>query len=425
MMEKVFSVTQVNAYVRGLFDDDLILSEIRIKGELSNVKYHSSGHIYFTLKDSKAAISGLMFERDALTLDFTLKEGQLVVVSGRVGVYERDGRYQIYARNITREGAGLLYEKYEKLKKELSEMGMFDEMYKKPIPPFVRKVGVVTAPTGAAVRDIINISKRRNPYVDILLYPAKVQGEGAAESIVNGITCLDERNCDVIIIGRGGGSIEDLWAFNEEIVARAIFNAQTPIISGTGHETDTTIADWVADLRAPTPSAAAELAVFDYRSFEDLIDNYSERLKDGMLRRTDNAKSYLREIRLKLSRYSPSNALMLQKEKLKSFEERLNNSMIRRIENDQVRITDIEEEMRSVINQKLTLRKQQLSTLAAKLEGVYPVATLSRGYSFVANNSGKALKTVKDVRKGSHIQIYLRDGKVYADVSKTEKRNDN
>ena len=423
-MGKVFSVAQVNAYVRGLFDDDLILSEIRIKGELSNVKYHSSGHIYFTLKDSKAAISAMMFEREALALDFTLKEGQLVVVTGRVSVYERDGRYQIYARSITREGAGLLYEKYEKLKKELSEMGMFDEMYKKPIPPFVQKLGIVTAPTGAAVRDIINISKRRNPYIDILLYPAKVQGEGAAESIVRGIETLDERNCDVIIIGRGGGSIEDLWAFNEETVARAVFNAETPIISGTGHETDTTIADWVADLRAPTPSAAAELAVFDYRSFEKLINDYADNLTERLEQRISGYKSFLREMEQRLNRFSPVNAIGLQKERLKNFDSRLNNAMTRKLENDLQRIADIEDLLGSSIELKLNGYKQRLGNISARLEGVSPAKTLSRGYSFVENAKGRPLKSVSDVRKGSHIQIYLRDGKVYADVSKTEKRDD-
>ena len=423
-MGKVFSVAQVNAYVRGLFDDDLILSEIKIKGELSNVKYHSSGHIYFTLKDSKAAISAMMFEREALALDFTLKEGQLVVVTGRVSVYERDGRYQIYARSITREGAGLLYEKYEKLKKELSEMGMFDGMYKKPIPPFVQKLGVVTAPTGAAVRDIINIAKRRNPYLDILLYPAKVQGDGAAESIVTGIETLDKRDCDVIIIGRGGGSIEDLWAFNEEIVARAIFNAETPIISGTGHETDTTIADWVADLRAPTPSAAAELAVFDYRAFENSISDFSDSLTEKINQKISGYKAYLREMEQKLNRFSPVNAIGFQKEKLNNYENRLNNAINRRLENDKQRIADIEDLIGRSIDLKLNGYKQRLSNISALLEGVSPARTLSRGYSFVENAKGKPLKSVKDVRKGSHIQVYLRDGKVYADVSKTEKRDD-
>ncbi len=423
-MGKVFSVAQVNAYVRGLFDDDLILSEIKIKGELSNVKYHSSGHIYFTLKDSKAAISAMMFEREALALDFTLKEGQLVVVTGRVSVYERDGRYQIYARSITREGAGLLYEKYEKLKKELSEMGMFDGMYKKPIPPFVQKLGVVTAPTGAAVRDIINIAKRRNPYLDILLYPAKVQGDGAAESIVTGIETLDKRDCDVIIIGRGGGSIEDLWAFNEEIVARAIFNAETPIISGTGHETDTTIADWVADLRAPTPSAAAELAVFDYRAFENSISDFSDSLTEKINQKISGYKAYLREMEQKLNRFSPVNAIGFQKEKLNNYENRLNNAINRRLENDKQRIADIEDLTGRSIDLKLNGYKQRLSNISALLEGVSPARTLSRGYSFVENAKGKPLKSVKDVRKGSHIQVYLRDGKVYADVSKTEKRDD-
>ena len=258
-MQNVYTVRQVNAYIKSMFTQDVVLRSIYMKGEVSNCKYHTSGHIYFSLKDESGTISCVMFASARKGLAFGMKNGQQVLVLGNISVYERDGTYQLYASRILLDGAGLLYEKFEALKAELEEMGMFDPVYKKPIPPFVKKLGVVTAPTGAAVRDIIQISRRRNPGIQIILYPALVQGEGAAESVAKGIAMLDAYGVDVIIAGRGGGSIEDLWAFNEEETARVIFSCNTPVISAVGHETDTTIADYVADLRAPTPSAAAEL----------------------------------------------------------------------------------------------------------------------------------------------------------------------
>ena len=262
-MRSVYSVGQVNSYIKNMFTQDFMLGRIYVKGEVSNCKYHTSGHIYFSLKDETGTIACVMFAGQRGGLAFRMREGQQVIVLGSVNVYERDGRYQLYAKEIILDGAGLLYEKFEKLKQELEEMGMFEQEYKRPIPPFASTVGIVTAPTGAAIRDIIHIASRRNPYVQLYLCPALVQGEDAAESIADGIRRLDAFGVDVIIVGRGGGSIEDLWAFNEEIVARAIFACQTPVISAVGHETDTTIADYVADLRAPTPSAAAELAVYE------------------------------------------------------------------------------------------------------------------------------------------------------------------
>ena len=240
-----------------------MLQSIMVKGEVSNCKYHSSGHIYFTLKDEKGTIACVMFSANRSGLRFRMEEGQQVVVSGRIDVYERDGKYQIYVQEIRLDGAGALYERYEQLKRELEERGMFAPQYKRPIPKYIGTLGVVTAATGAAVQDIINIARRRNPYVQIILYPAIVQGEAAVPSIVNGIRALERLGVDTIIVGRGGGSIEDLWAFNEEPVAQAVFDCSIPIISAVGHETDTTIVDFVADLRAPTPSAAAELAVYD------------------------------------------------------------------------------------------------------------------------------------------------------------------
>ena len=263
-MQNVYTVAQVNAYIKNMFTQDFMLQSLFVRGEVSNCKYHSSGHIYFTLKDEKGAIACVMFAGNRGGLKFKLENGQQVVAGGIVDVYEKDGKYQLYAKQIVQEGAGYLYEKYEALKQDLAERGMFAEQYKRPIPGYSQTLGVVTAPTGAAVRDIINVAKRRNPYIRILLYPAIVQGEQAAQSIANGIRALERQGVDVMIVGRGGGSLEDLWAFNEEIVAQAVFDCSIPVISAVGHETDHTIIDYVADLRAPTPSAAAELAVFDY-----------------------------------------------------------------------------------------------------------------------------------------------------------------
>ena len=294
-MKNIYSVGQVNRYVKNMFTQDFVLQKVYVKGEVSNCKYHPSGHIYFSLKDETGVLSCVMFAGQRRGLAFRMKNGDKVVAGGSVDVYERDGRYQLYAREITLEGAGALYERFLALKEELEEMGMFAQEYKQPIPHFIHRLGVVTAPTGAAVQDIRNISLRRNPYLQIILYPALVQGEGAADSIVRGIRMLDQAGVDVIIVGRGGGSIEDLWAFNEEKVARAIFECNTPVISAVGHETDFTIADFVADMRAPTPSAAAELAVDDFRQIIRSCQDYQDRLQRSMQNKLDILRAYLKE----------------------------------------------------------------------------------------------------------------------------------
>ena len=317
-MASVYSVSQVTAYIKNMFTQDFALNRISIKGEVSNCKYHTSGHIYFTLKDGGAQIAAVMFSSQRKGLDFELAEGQQVVATGTVDVYERDGRYQLYARRIERDGTGDLYARFEKLKRELAEMGMFDSCYKQPIPRYALRVGVVTAPTGAAIRDIMNISARRNPYVQLVLCPALVQGEQAPASIVRGIRRLDSMGLDVLIVGRGGGSIEDLWAFNEECVARAIFDCQTPVISAVGHETDVTIADYAADLRAPTPSAAAELAVFDYRQFEEQIGHARQRLNRLMGQALERRRFRLEQGRMKLRLYSPQRQVDERRQRLQA-----------------------------------------------------------------------------------------------------------
>lgn len=401
VMNNVYSVSQVNAYIKNMFAQDFLLNKVSIKGEISNCKYHTTGHIYFTLKDAGGVIPGVMFAGNRRGLGFQLEEGQNVVVSGSISIYERDGRYQIYAKEIQLEGAGDLYKRFEQLKEELASMGMFDEMYKKPIPKYALKVGICTASTGAAIQDIINISKRRNPYVQLYLYPTLVQGEQAAPSIVNAIRCLDTMNLDVIIVGRGGGSIEDLWAFNEEIVARAIFSCNTPIISAVGHETDTTIADYVADLRAPTPSAAAELAVFDYTEFTDKIFTYKAKLKRELNGKLEIKKMYLKRYEEKLAYLSPQNKLNTKRQYLDDLNYRMQNRM----------------------SARLSEEKHKLSVLAERLNGNSPLKKISKGFAYVVNEDGRQVNSIEQLTEKKNINLTFRDGRASASVIQIEKVN--
>lgn len=374
------------------------MNRISIKGEVSNCKYHTSGHIYFTIKDAGGAMSAVMFAGNRRGLHFTMKEGDKVIVTGSVEVYERDGKYQLYAKEIELDGEGNLYLKYEALKRELEEMGMFAAEYKQPIPKYIRRLGIVTAPTGAAVQDIRNIASRRNPYVQLILYPALVQGEGAVASICQGIAALDAMNVDTIIVGRGGGSIEDLWAFNEEEVARAIFECQTPIISAVGHETDTTIADLVADLRAPTPSAAAELAVFDYR----IVEQQKEQLKARMTRNLEltlqNYKTRTEHLSVRLRYLNPEQKLH---------------------ENQKYAI-DLEDALQKVMARKIEQNRHRLELLAGNLEGLSPVKKLSQGFSYVSDASGKVVKDAAQVKENDMLTIQLMKGKIKANVVEIE-----
>ena len=395
MKTNVYTVGWVNQYIKNMFAQDYLLHRIMVKGEVSNCKYHSSGHIYFTLKDDKGAMSAVMFAGNRRGLQFAMKDGDKVVVTGSVEVYERDGKYQIYAREIALDGEGDLYLRFEALKKELQEMGMFDAMYKKPIPKYAKRVGVVTARTGAAIQDIRNISARRNPYVQMILYPAQVQGEGAALSIVNGIRALEQMGVDTIIVGRGGGSIEDLWAFNEEIVARAIFDCSVPIISAVGHETDWTIADFVADMRAPTPSAAAELAVYELSLVTDTLEEYKIRLQKGLERQVRHQRQRLANYETKLYYLSPQTKLNERRHQLVMAEERLKAQMNRIFQN----------------------KKQIFALLMAKLEGQSPMKKLQSGYAYVADATGKRITRVAEVQRGQELEISMQDGSVLAKVS--------
>lgn len=395
MAGNVYTVKQVNAYIRNMFTQDFMLNRIYVKGEVSNCKYHTSGHIYFSLKDESGTIACVMFAGQRGGLSFRMTEGQQVIVFGSVSVYERGGTYQLYARQIRLDGEGVLYEKFQALKKELEEMGMFAPEYKKSIPPFAMRVGVVTASTGAAVRDIMNISRRRNPYVQLILYPAQVQGEGAKESIVKGIRMLEQAGVDVMIVGRGGGSIEDLWAFNEEIVARAIFDCSVPMISAVGHETDTTIADYVADLRAPTPSAAAELAVWDIRLFD-------QRLQETALQMNRQMDKVLQVSRLRLQKYEARLQYLHPGNKLRERRQML---------------VELEDAMRRSMEQKVQRARHQLAIYIEKMRGLSPAGKLNQGYSYVERESGgrrEAVKSIRQVEKDMELRIYVSDGVIRA-----------
>lgn len=397
-MANVYSVAQVNSYIKNMFTQDFMLNRISVRGEVSNCKYHTSGHLYFSLKDGAGAISCVMFAGQRKGLAFAMKDGDKVIVTGSVDVYERDGKYQLYARSITLEGAGILYERFLALKEELEEMGMFSEEYKQPIPRFVRRLGVVTAPTGAAIQDIRNISYRRNPYIEIILYPALVQGEGAKNSIVQGIQALDELGVDVIIVGRGGGSIEDLWAFNEEEVARAIFHCSTPIISAVGHETDVTIADYVADLRAPTPSAAAELAVFDFNAFEEQMKSYENRLN-----------------------FSMNSRLLLQKQRLSHYVTRLSYLSPEKLLRDQrMYLLQTEEKLQKLMEQMILSSRHRLGIYIERMKGLSPLAKLNQGFSYVEDFQGNNITGIKQVKEGELLRIHVRDGQIISRVEKTE-----
>ena len=420
-MAGAYTVTQVTSYIRNMFTQDFALNRISIRGEVSNCKYHTSGHIYFTLKDSGAQIAAVMFAGQRDGLDFQLAEGQEVTVTGSVDVYERDGRYQLYAKKITREGRGGLYLKFEQLRNELEEMGMFDSCYKQPIPKYARSIGIVTASTGAAIRDIMNIAFRRNPYVQLVLYPALVQGEQAKYSIAKGIETLDQMGLDLLIVGRGGGSIEDLWAFNEELVARAIFNCNTPIISAVGHETDVTIADYVADLRAPTPSAAAELAVFDYGQFVEQTALYHQVLQRSMERRVERLSFRLNQDCMRLKLLSPKHQLNDRRQRLADIEGHMRDHIERRLQKAEQQKEEALRLLSAKMEQALTRERHRLAILGSRLDGLSPLKKLGGGYGFITDEREQALRSVTQACPGESITVRVRDGRMEARVEKIEK----
>lgn len=401
-MASVYTVAQVTSYISHLFEEDFALKRISIQGEISNCKKHTSGHLYFTLKDAESTLSCVMFARERAKLTFSPAEGMRVIAKGSVRVYGRDGVYQLYVTELEVAGVGEWFRLFEERKAEFLEMGMFADEYKKPIPQFAKTVGIVTARTGAAIQDIINISHRRNPYVQLILYPTLVQGSSAAEQIARGIDYLDTLGLDVIIVGRGGGSIEDLWAFNEECVAMAIFRCETPIISAVGHETDFTIADFVADLRAPTPSAAAELAVFEFDAFEHMLSAYLSQMSYQIHTAVEKELEKLEKAKLLLKLSHPSVRLQTQSERLQQYAS----------------------QMQKRIEELLLQKKSELAVAAAKLEAQSPMRKLSGGYAFLTDEQGSAVNSVNQLSEGSEFLAYLKDGIVKGIVKEIEQETE-
>lgn len=395
-MERAVTVSQINRHIANLFKEDYALARIAVKGEVSGCKYHSSGHIYFTLKDAGSSLPCVMFISYRKNLGFRLEDGQSVIVRGRISVYERDGRYQLYAQAITQDGIGRLYEEYEKLKKRLLAEGLFDEQRKKSIPKYASKIGVVTARTGAVIQDICNVSSRRNPYVQVYLYPAKVQGEGAAQTIIQGLRYFEKTDVDTVIIGRGGGSIEDLWCFNDEQLARVIAECQKPIISAVGHETDTAISDYVADLRAPTPSAAAELAVYAWREIEIGLQEYTRDLDRHM-------RNMIRVHRLELQKY----AILLQHASPEDI-----------LRGKRLYLAECQDKLQALLEAKMTQARHRMELYAQELQGLSPLRKLQSGYTYVADMAGNHIESVKKLEEGQEITLTFADGQAVAKVCK-------
>ena len=378
-----------------MFAQDYMLKSVNVKGEISNLKKHGSGHIYFSLKDEGALISCVMFAGNAKNLKIELADGMETVCEGSVEVYQRDGRYQLYVKSIKKEGRGSLAEEFEKLKEKLAEMGLFAPEYKTEIPRHPKTVGIVTAPSGAAVRDIIQISKRRDPYVQLILYPALVQGEAAPESIIRGINALERYGVDVMIVGRGGGSMEDLWAFNDERVAQAIFDYSVPVISAVGHETDVTIADFVADLRAPTPSAAAELAVARVADTIEHLDELERRLKKNMQRALSDRRLKAEHYATILKNKSPEGRIRAYRDRAVRAEDRLERDM----------------------NAGLVAAKHRYAVLLEKMKYISPLKRLGGGYVYASGDDGRGIMSAAELKEGSSINLRFRDGLTRAQVT--------
>lgn len=387
MEPKIATVSQINGYIKKIFDSNIILNDIWIKGEISNFKLHHSGHMYITLKDDGGVLKAVMFKSAAAGLTFRPEDGMKVLARGRISVYEAGGAYQLYVNELIPDGVGELYIAYEQLKKRLEEEGLFSAEHKKPLPQYPERVGVITAATGAAVRDIINVITRRYPAAEIILFPALVQGAGAAATICRGLEYFnDTDSVDVIIAGRGGGSIEDLWAFNEECVARAIYASSIPVISAVGHETDFTIADFVADMRAPTPSAAAELAVPSQTELYSRIMINKSRISNAMTKR-----------------------LTAERKNLNNLQPR---SPMSRIQDEYIRIDNLTKQMEKNFKIKLISKGEQLGTLAAKLDALSPLKVMTRGYAIPMDEDGGIIKSAKELMSGAEFDLKMADGTV-------------
>lgn len=395
MKLKTLSVGEVNNYVKKLVENDFILKNLNVKGEISNLKFHSSGHIYFSLKDENSKVNCIMFKNNAVNLDFRLEEGMKVEIKARLGVYHKEGTYQLYCENIKKAGIGELFEEFHKLKKELSEEGIFDEKYKRALPKFPKRIGIITARTGAAVRDIINVIQRRNKSLDIILYPAKVQGENAADSIIEGIRYFNnEKSVDVIILGRGGGSIEELWAFNNRYLAYEIFNSRIPTVSAVGHEVDFTISDFVSDMRAPTPSAAGELVSPSLQEIINDLVNKKEFLHRAIDRKFLNSK---RDVDLLYKGLKGNNPKHIIEKRIKE-------------------VNSLEEKLNFLGKRKIDKAKDELIALNSILQTLNPLNTLGRGYSVIMDKEDKVINEVNELKKNDMVKVIMKDGSVNIDI---------
>ena len=419
---KYVSISDLTRYIKAKFDMDHHLNKVYIKGEISNFKHHTRGHLYFTLKDENSRIAALMFASSAARLNFNPEDGQKVLVCGRISVYEATGNYQIYVESMEQDGIGNLYLEFEKLKKKLKEKGMFDEAHKKPIPKYPKKIGIITAPTGAAIRDILSTIKRRYPICENILFPALVQGENAKESIVKQINTAQDYDLDVIICGRGGGSIEDLWAFNEEIVAEAIYNCKIPIISAVGHEIDFTIADYVADLRAPTPTGAAEMAVPNYLDIINLINQYKIRLNEGVNNTIKKNQVRLDNITSSFVLKNPMSLYEIKEQKLDNLIDSLNKLIKNKLDNSKTRYLNVTSSNILKEPTNLFIKKQhQFEILLNKVQILNPMSLLDKGYSVVKKDN-KTIKNVKDIKIDDEINITLSKGIINAKVIGKESK---
>lgn len=419
MSEKYLTVGAITRYLKAKFDTDDNLKSVFLKGEISNFKYHTSGHLYFSVKDETSKINAIMFKNNALKLDFKPTDGTKVLIAGRISVYEATGNYQIYVDEMLEDGVGNLYIAFEKLKKKLKAEGLFDESHKQQIAKVPKTIGVITAPTGAAVRDIITTIKRRFPIGQIILFPTLVQGDGAKDEIVRNIKKAEEYDIDTLIIGRGGGSIEDLWAFNEEIVARAIYESKIPIISAVGHEVDFTISDFVADLRAPTPTAAAELAVPNIIELQNQINQYSIRLKEAIYKKVNYQKLYLDSIKSSFVIKNPMIMFDNKKQTIDLINTKLNELILRKVEIAKEKMQNIKRNY--ILTSPKNLYKDQanlLNNIIDKLELLNPLKVLNRGYSITYSNN-KVIKDIKDVGKEIEIKVY--NGQIKAKVLETKE----
>lgn len=411
------TVTQLNKYIKNLLETDINLSQVSIKGEISNFKLHSSGHCYMTLKDESSAIRAVMFRTYASSLKFTPENGMKIVATGKISLYERDGQYQMYIFSMQPDGLGDLHVEFEKLKAKLSAEGIFDEAHKKPIPKIPNAVGVITSPTGAAIRDIINVATRRYPSAEIIICPVLVQGENSAKQIANAIEYMNKENmADVLIVGRGGGSIEDLWSFNEEIVAYAIYNSEIPVISAVGHETDFTIADFVADLRAPTPSAAAELAVPSVMELKANIAMYFNRMLSVTKQTIDLKRSIVSGFSLK----SPIDYINQNRLRADNAMQKITNIITEKVIRNRTRIDAYEQKIGNSAENQFSAKVKMLAVNVAKLDALSPLKVMTRGYS-VAQGKDGILKSINDTKKGEEITVKLTDGKLECIVENIKK----